>query len=148
MTFFKTWNANHATQSKCTEPDSLHVCTHPPLTPILSYFCGLLCSSVKIRGLVPYRVNQEFPTKHMLPREKNIYIYTHKVDTIASRLRSVVQFAPGCPLMREPGLPSAPVWSGFPRRSRVSRGWEAMCRSWARTKGLGVMTSQATQAAF
>lgn len=46
----------------------------PAVSPILSYFCGLLRSSVKIRGLVPYQVNQEFPTKHMLPRKKYIYI--------------------------------------------------------------------------
>lgn len=45
-----------------------------------------------------------------------------------------------CLLMSEPGLPSAPVCSKFTRRSSVSQGWEAMCRSWAQTKGLGVAT--------
>lgn len=119
--------------------------THPHTHPqLLLWFIMFLCENTRACSL---------PSKPGIPHEAHVakrkkYIYTHKVDTIASCLRSVVQFAPGCPLMREPGLPSAPVWSGFPRRSRVSWGWEAMCRSWARTKGLGVMTSQATQAAF
>lgn len=116
----------------------LYMCAHTPLIPhpqLLLWLIMFFWKKYKGFTWMQIQVKQEFPTKYILPRGKKISWFpiflTEKGGSICSL---------ACPLMSEPGLPSAPVCSKFTRRSSVSQGWEAMCRSWARTKGLGVAT--------
>jgi len=93
----------------------------------------LLLKKKKIQGTVFYQVNQGFPQSTCgQEKRKKQSRFPICATGKGSLLCLLAQ-----PLKREPGLPSAPVWSDFSRRDGVSHEWGAVCRGWKQTEGLG-----------
>ena len=135
MTFSEIWKSDSVAWDKWTSPEfplCANTRSYSPSAPILSYFHGLSCSSIKMQRIIFYQRSQEFP-QNALCREKK---YTELIPYLLSREGwSALLAGPSTKARAGRAICSCLDWSHQEVQSQSGVG--SPVQSWEQTEGPG-----------